>query len=700
MISTRGAIAVALFVCIGSATTAVIVDRSAKSRAVETGRIVAHQVAIAAQNDFERPIGNVEAMRDSLQVLRRNGVVDRGLINRLLKSTLEAHPQLFAMSTAWEPNAFDGRDAAFVGTEGHDATGRFIPYWHRSASGVALTPLTDYTKDGPGDYYLLPLRSGKPVLIEPYNYAVDGKDVLMTTITEPVIENGVVVGIMLSDLALDDMQRRMAAIDVPFSGRVALISGGGAYVYAQDRTLVGKKAEGVGREMAVIDDPVLGKVLRLEAPVQLKNMQSGWRVRVELPMSAIMADARTAELTLLLAALVIIVGLAIVLRRTAVRIVGAPLDALSEEMTRLADGDLDPPARAAIASTEVDRMARAVSVFRANAVEQRRSEQEQELVVGTLATSLQQVAAGDLTGRILTPFTGRYDRIRVDFNGAVDKLTATLSSVARTAVEVKTGAGEIRSSSDDLSQRTEQQAASLEETASAMDEITAKVRGTATAALQTNKVVEAAQADAELSGEVVSRAVAAMDGIERSSGEIAEIIAVIDAIAFQTNLLALNAGVEAARAGEAGRGFAVVASEVRALAQRSADAAGDVKARITASSRQVGAGVDAVEEMRQVLDRIVARIAEISRLAREIAVSAEQQALGLSQVNVAVGEMDSATQQNTAMVEESTAAARSLAVQAENLGELIATFRLGDQGVTPVNARRMPATRVPMRRAG
>jgi methyl-accepting chemotaxis protein len=261
-----------------------------------------------------------------------------------------------------------------------------------------------------------------------------------------------------------------------------------------------------------------------------------------------------------------------------------------------------------------------------------------------------------------------------------------MSAVVEAASGINNGASDIRQASDDLSQRTEQQAASLEQTAAAMDEITSTVRETAAGASRANAVVGEARHEAEHSGEVVRRAVDAMGGIERSSAEISEIISVIDGIAFQTNLLALNAGVEAARAGDAGRGFAVVASEVRALAQRSAEAAKDVKTRILASSEQVDAGVELVSETGKALDRIIARIGEISTLVASIASSAEHQATGLQQVNTAVSEMDGVTQQNAAMVEQATAAARSLSSEADALARNVARFKLGAEGSTrPAN---------------
>ncbi|WP_394648646.1 methyl-accepting chemotaxis protein [uncultured Sphingomonas sp.] len=692
MISIRGAIAVAVFVCIGSATTGALIDHAARARASETGLIVAHQIASSAEGEFERPIGLVHSSVVAIQSLRQRGLLDRDAHIELLRSEVRGNPQVFGMSTGWEAEAFDHRDAAYVDSKASDKTGRFLPYLYRAGDKVSLEALKDYDKDGPGDYYLLPMRARQTVLLEPYVYAVEGHDVLMTTISEPIVERGQPVGIVTADIALSALRDRLDKVVVPFGGTAAVVTDKGTFVYNRDPALLGKAAPASTGAVSTVSDPALGKVLRIEAPIRFRGIKSAWFVRIDLPMSAVMADARQAEWTLLIAAIAIIVSLVLALRYTANRIVGEPLDAIAGEMNELANGNLEAPPARAIASSEIDRMASAVTVFRANAIAQRRSEEDQAIVVTTLGEQLKKVAGGDLTTRIERPFNGQYDLVRVDFNAAVDKLATTLTAVARNAVEVRTGSGEISTASDDLSRRTEQQAASLEETAAAMDEITSQVRNTATAARETNSVVDAARTDVTLSDTVVGRAVAAMSDIEKSSSEIAEIISVIDGIAFQTNLLALNAGVEAARAGEAGKGFAVVASEVRALAQRSADAAGDVKARITASTMQVGTGVNAVGEMRTVLERLSERILEISRLGGTIATSAEQQAMGLSQINIAVGEMDATTQQNAAMVEQSTAAARSLAAQADELGELIGRFRLeGHSGSGAIGTRRSSA---------
>ena len=303
---------------------------------------------------------------------------------------------------------------------------------------------------------------------------------------------------------------------------------------------------------------------------------------------------------------------------------------------------------------------------------------EREQVVGSVGTAMTALAHGDLTYRMPDNMPAEYAQMRDDFNGAMAKLEGALSDVFGSAGVLANGANEIASASDDLARRTEQQAASLEETAAALDQITAIVRRSAEGARQANGAASTARADAVRSGVVVQEAEAAMAEIRDSSGQVNQIIGVIDEIAFQTNLLALNAGVEAARAGDAGRGFAVVAAEVRALAQRSATAAKEIKALISSSSDQVQRGVKLVGETGEALRLIVGRVAEIDQLVGEIAQSAQEQSLGLSQVNTAVNQMDQVTQQNAAMVEEATAAAASLSQEADRLIRSVSTFKTGD----------------------
>ncbi len=384
--------------------------------------------------------------------------------------------------------------------------------------------------------------------------------------------------------------------------------------------------------------------------------------------------------------------------------ISAPLRRQLATMGRLSAGDFDAEVEGVARRDEVGAIARAVAVFRDNGREKVRLETEtakqriqaeeeraqneahrEEIarhgafVVDSLATGLEKLSAGDLLFRLGTPFNADYEKLRADFNAALDKIQQTMSAIVATTQGVRSGSGEITRASDDLSRRTEQQAASLEQTAAALDQITATVRKTAENANDARATVSSAKADAERSGAVVGETVSAMSGIETSSRQIGNIIGVIDEIAFQTNLLALNAGVEAARAGEAGRGFAVVATEVRALAQRSADAAKEIKTLISASGQQVDSGVRLVGETGKALARIVEQVERLNVLVGDIAAAAQEQATGLAQVNTAVNQMDQVTQQNAAMVEQSTAASHSLA--AEALARLVGQFRLATDTV-------------------
>jgi methyl-accepting chemotaxis protein len=396
--------------------------------------------------------------------------------------------------------------------------------------------------------------------------------------------------------------------------------------------------------------------------------------------------------------------------------VAAPMKGLSSVMDRLAKGDLQARVEGADRGDELGGMARAVQVFKDAGLEKQRLEaeaaalrgtteqerlkaeemrarlaKEQAEVVTAIGSGLEHLTAGDLTFQINTAFPPDYEKLRSDFNAAMVQLQNTMKTVIGRTHGLRSGGAEITQASDDLSKRTEQQAASLEETAAALDQITATVKKTADGAIEARKVVAVAKDDAEKSGAVVREAVGAMTRIEESSGQIGQIIGVIDEIAFQTNLLALNAGVEAARAGDAGKGFAVVASEVRALAQRSAEAAKEIKALISASSDQVAQGVDLVGQTGRALNRIAEQIAQINGVVSEIAASAQEQATGLHQVNSAVNQMDQVTQQNAAMVEEASAAAHSLREETDALSDLVAQFRVGD--VAPAAATTRPALR-------
>jgi methyl-accepting chemotaxis protein len=341
----------------------------------------------------------------------------------------------------------------------------------------------------------------------------------------------------------------------------------------------------------------------------------------------------------------------------------------------------------------------ATNVTEVEAERERRAEADQAaaevqaLIVRATGQGLSALAEGNLSYRIQDVFPGDYAILREDFNRAMAALDQAVGVIRNNAGSIQSGANEISNAAEDLSRRTERQAATLEETAAALDQITATVRNAAENAQAADTVVSQTRRQAETGGAVVQRAVTAMGEIEASSNQIGQIIGVIDEIAFQTNLLALNAGVEAARAGEAGRGFAVVASEVRALAQRSADSAREIKALISASGVQVKDGVTLVRESGEALTAIAERVNEITHLMGEIRASIQEQALALTEVNKAVNEMDQVTQQNAAMVEETTAASLNLNREAADMTQLVGRFEVsaGGAGQAPAPIRRAQA---------
>lgn len=456
-------------------------------------------------------------------------------------------------------------------------------------------------------------------------------------------------------------------------------------------------AKGVAAE--IFQGPMKQDADRIEAALAslIASTESTTRSGIE----AALAEQKLAY-RLTVAALMLSVGLAIAAIFIVNRRVVRPLNGISGAMKQVAQGNIGQEIPYSERLDEIGEMAGAVAVFRDNAGERMRLERQAtsdraiaegermareaernresgkvQAAVASLADALGRLASGDMTCDIHTPFDGELDRLRQDFNTSVARLKEALCEVGDNARAIDAGARQIRSAADALARRTEHQAASVEETAAALEQITTTVKDSTRRAEEAGTLVARTRGGAEKSGEIVRRAISAMQQIEQSSGEIGNIIGVIDDIAFQTNLLALNAGVEAARAGEAGKGFAVVAQEVRELAQRSAKAAREIKALITASGAQVQDGVALVDETGKALETIVAEVQEINGHVQAIVVAAREQASGLSEINTAVGTMDQGTQQNAAMVEETTAASHGLADDVQALNTLIGRFNVG-----------------------
>lgn len=415
--------------------------------------------------------------------------------------------------------------------------------------------------------------------------------------------------------------------------------------------------------------------------------------------------------TLSLAAMVIASAVAIAAAFFSFMRISRPITDITFAMNGLAAGDKDSAIPHSGRKDEIGEMAAAVAVFRDNAIERERLEQETEanrslsererleheaqkakeaeeirFAVESLGAGLKQLSQGNMTCRLNIAFAERLDGLRGDFNESVATLQAALRSVGENARVIDAGASEILAAAGDLSRRTEQQASSVEETAAALEQVTTAVKDSAHRAAEAGRLVERARESAEMSGQIVTRTVLAVQDIEKSANEISNIISVIDEIAFQTNLLALNAGVEAARAGDAGKGFAVVAQEVRELAQRSASAAKEIKGLINRSGEQVREGVTLVGKTGEALAGIVEEVREINRHVSSIAVSTREQSTGLSEINAAVNLMDQGTQKNAAMVEQTTAASDSLASQATALNRLLTQFKLQEKAENIVAA--------------
>jgi methyl-accepting chemotaxis protein len=724
----------------------------------QTTEILTNRAAAEAgiiKSELRVAIDAAREMATSFSVLAGNKAgatppeARREQLNAVMQRVLERNPTINGAYSAWEPNALDGNDLAFMNRKdtGADATGRFLPYWTRAGEGkFKVEPLTGHEDPSIGSnglatgvWYLDPRATGKERIVGPLTYPAEGKIESLATFAIPVMIDGKFRGITGANFNLGFIQQLATEVDQSLfdgKGDVVIISDNGLIIAdSADASLIGQEVTKAGPAWAnsmeavaaakpvAVDDPAQENI-NVYSPIQLSADGAPWSFAISVPRDVALAQVtaldnslaeRASFATMVQAGVGIAIAIvACLIMAWAARNIAKPIEKITAAMKELANGDTSSPIPFQERGDEVGQIANAVSVFRDNAIERIRLEQEADAnrsmsekerierdaqkakeaadvqyAVDNLAAALTKLSDGDVSYRIEKPFVESLDSVRQDFNQSAEKLQVALQAVAKNADGINSGAKEIRSSADDLSKRTEQQAAALEETAAALEEITTTVQNSTERAQEAGRLVERTKNGAEESGRVVGRAVEAMERIEKSSGEISNIISVIDEIAFQTNLLALNAGVEAARAGEAGKGFAVVAQEVRELAQRSAKAAKEINTLITNSNDQVREGVELVGNTGAALQRISGEVQEINKHVQAIVEAAAEQSSGLQQINTAINQIDRDTQRNAAMVEESTAASHSLAGDATSLNELLRQFKLG----TDTGASRTPPAR-------
>ena len=615
---------------------------TAMQHATELAQFQAQRVA----TKLEKALQSTRTLADGIGALRKQGAISRTQVDALLAGAL-AGSDYVGVWTAWEPNAFDGRDSAYVNAPAHDATGRYLPYWRRDAEGkIGVEVLVDYDKPGAGDYYLLAKQQRSPTVLDPYEYSVGGKTILMTSLVTPILDGDQFLGVTGVDIALSDLQTHISAIRVYEEGYASLLSNQGLYVGDRNAALVGKPlaiSDAAPSLLPAIrqgelwvqedgrDPDTQAAVTRVFVPVQLQGVRTPWSLGLSIPTARMLEQVQSMRYQALAlglgSAVLVIVLVGWLVNRMVLRPLGGEPEAAAEMAAQVAQGDFSHP-------LQVPR-------------------NDDHSVIAKL-TQMQR------------------------------SLSQVVLNVRNSAQGVALASAEISQGNLDLSQRTESQASALEQTAASMEQLNATVQQNAARSRQASELATSAVQVVGQSGEAMTQMLQTMHSISTSSRQIGEIIGVIDGIAFQTNILALNAAVEAARAGEQGRGFAVVASEVRALAGRSAEAAKQIKQLIAASVAQVDTGSQQAQQVGSTIEQVVQVIHQVAVLMAEVSSASTEQSAGVAQVGEAITHMDNSTQKNAALVEQMAAAAASLNGQAEELVRLVAVFRLQAAGASDV----------------
>ncbi|MBT9552093.1 MAG: HAMP domain-containing protein [Hydrogenophaga sp.] len=631
-LTTKLTVASVLLCVLCVTATSVVVGLQASTRAQTAANAQANEAADLAAARVASELGSsfsaVNTLAATLQGMRAaSHPPSRDQLDDMARQVLQQRTEFVGTYSIWEPNALDGRDAEFANKgPTYDATGRYIAYWNRGSGQIAVEALLDYEKEGANDWYATPRRTLKPSLIEPYVYPVGGKDVLMTTMVTPILVDGKFVGAAGSDLPLSGLSEQLIQLEPVPGGRVSLLSSSGLYVAHADAARLGKKADDLPAD--ALTQVAKGEHhgwedgqgwVHLAAPVKVLDGIAPWSVVVSYPR-AIAAAAAQQQLYAAITAAAVACALAAIFMTLLVRSLMRPLRNLGSTMDALAAGNTDLSVELPVKGND-------------------------ELTV---------IARG--------------------FNAFARKLRGAFGEVGEVSTGVAAASREIASGNADLSVRTEQQATHLQQSASAMRDLSQAVAHSAKSSDQAARLAREAVVQAQTGQQVMRESSAAMDKINESSRRIADITSLIDSIAFQTNILALNAAVEAARAGDQGRGFAVVAGEVRTLAQRSAEAAKDIRKLTVDSEERVASGAALIRQAEVTLNGLGDAVQQVDQLLSEVSVVTREQSGRIQSVTHAIGELDQNTQQNAAIVEQAAAAADQLQQQSARLVQTVKQF--------------------------
>jgi len=650
----------------------------------------AAQEAASIQVKIEAALDAARTLSQVLTVIPENRgkiILSRDVVNKMLISVLKENKDFLGVYTAWEPNAFDGKDDDFKKTTGHDDSGRYIPYWvHGESNEIIVEALAGYedrTKNElggrAGDYYLIPKEKLREAIIDPYLYKIQGKDTLLTSLVVPIKKGGTFYGIAGIDIGLSFLQELADDLDLyEKSGKMLLLSHKGIIAGITGKSdLVGKHLKNYEKqssqlenilesikskeEMIVFEDDVL----RVLVPINIGMTETSWAVMIEIPESKILENANAIMTRQIIIGIILII-IGIVLLWWIGRSISLPLKRTSEILVQIAEqGDFSKRVEVK-QQDETGQIGHAINKLMDSL----------QSAISSLSQVMGEVSKGNLTEKITKQQTGDLKQINDSINQSVEMLSGALIQVKNSSEQVFSGATELTASSQAMASGTTEQAASLEEIASTMNEVSSQAKANNENALQAQSITNETMDVSQKGNAQMQEMLLSMDEINNKSTDISKIIKTIDEIAFQTNLLALNAAVEAARAGKYGKGFAVVAEEVRNLAARSAEAAKSTTDLIENTVSEVGKGVDKAQKTAVILNDIFKGITKANDVVGEIASSSDEQQKGIEEINTGLTQINSVVQENSSVSEETASASQELSAQATQMQQLISRFKL------------------------